>query len=266
VKKPDSKASLVPRILPRGRHKLDPQVVAASQRQRLLEAITELVAEQGFPAVTIGDIVTRAGTAKRTFYDHFTDKLECFLAALDLITDSLVAASARLFAVSGTVRERCEYSMRGYLELLASMPNTAKVFYLEAIAAGPEAVTRRHAVHLKFANNIVNLSRGTSHAGEGQELSELHALAVVGALHQIIYGQLLLHGPDSLLEISGEAVALAVAFLTVRTPPASKPPSTKSLAARPTTRAAANKSPASKPSARSTPRRRTPARGTGRAA
>ena len=239
MKKPaDSKASsIVPRILPRGRHKLDPQVVAASQRQRLLEAITELVAEEGYPAVTIGDIVTRAGTAKRTFYDHFTDKLECFLAALDLITDSLVAASARLFQVSGTVRERCEYSMRGYLELLASMPNTAKVFYLEAIAAGPEAVTRRHQVHLRFARNIVNLSRGASSGGEGAELTELHALAVVGALHQIIYGQLLVHGPDSLLEISDEAVGLAVAFLTVRMPVSNKSkPTTTKPAARARTR------------------------------
>ncbi|HEX4422028.1 MAG TPA: helix-turn-helix domain-containing protein [Kofleriaceae bacterium] len=216
----DPKGTLVPRILPRGRHKLDPQVVAASQRLRLLEAITELVAAQGYPAVTIGDIVTRAGTAKRTFYDHFADKVQCFLAALDVITDSLVAASARLFAVSGTVRERCEYSLRGYLELLASMPNTAKVFYLEAAAAGPEAVTRRHDLHLKFARNIVALSRGAARAGAGQELSELHALAVVGALHQMIYGHLLQRGPDSLLEISDDVVQLAVAFLTVRLPPA----------------------------------------------
>jgi AcrR family transcriptional regulator len=212
------KASLVPRILPRGRHKLDPQLVAASQRQRLLEAITELVAEKGFPDVTIGDIVARAGTAKRTFYDHFADKLQCFLAALDAITDTLVASSARMFAVSGTVRERCEYSVRGYLELLASMPNAAKVFYLEAIAAGPEAVTRRHDVHLKFARNIVALSRSAALEGEGRELTELHAVGVVGALHQMIYGQLHQHGPDSLLAISDDVVQLAVTFLTVRMP------------------------------------------------
>ena len=212
------KASLVPRILPRGRHKLDPQLVAASQRQRLLEAITELVAEKGFPDVTIGDIVARAGTAKRTFYDHFADKLQCFLAALDVITDKLVASSARMFAVSGTVRERCEYSVRGYLELLASMPNAAKVFYLEAIAAGPEAVTRRHDVHLKFARNIVALSRSAALEGEGRELGELHAVGVVGALHQMIYGQLHQHGPDRLLAISDDVVQLAVVFLTVRMP------------------------------------------------
>ena len=226
-----SKASLVPRILPRGRHKLDPQLVAASQRQRLVEAIVELVAEKGYSDVTIGDIVTRAGTAKRTFYDHFADKLQCFLAALDGITDSLVAASARFFAISGTVRERCEYSMRGYLELLVSMPNTAKVFYLEAVAAGPESVTRRHDVQLKFARNIVALSRGASSSGEGAELSELHALAVVGALHQMIYGQLLHHGPDSLVEIIDDMVQISVAFLTVRMPEA-RPAARRRRAAR----------------------------------
>ena len=169
--------------------------------------------------------MSRAGTAKRTFYDHFADKLECFLAALEGITATLVAASARLFSVSGTVRERCEYSMRGYLELLVSMPNTAKVFYLEAVAAGPESVTRRHAVQLKFARNSVALSRGAASAGEGQELTELHAMAVVGALHQMIYSQLLDHGPDRLLGIIDDVVEIAVAFLTVRMPgaPARRP-------------------------------------------
>lgn len=224
---PSSKPNVVPRILPRGRHKLDPQLVAASQRQRLVEAIVELVAEKGFPDVTIGDIVTRAGTAKRTFYDHFADKLECFLAALDGITDTLVAASARFFSISGTVRERCEYSMRGYLELLVSMPNTAKVFYLEAVTAGLESATRRHAVQRKFARNIVSLSRAASSGGEGEELTELHAMAVVGAMHELIYNQLLEHGPDSLLSIVDDVVRIAVAFLTVRLPAAAQPPAAK---------------------------------------
>jgi hypothetical protein len=93
------------------------------------------------------------------------------------------------------------------------------MFYLEAIAAGPEAVTRRFAVHLKFAHNIVALSRAAALDGEGQELSELHALAVVGALHQLIYSQLHENGPDSLLEIADDVVQIAVAFLTVRMPP-----------------------------------------------
>ena len=208
----------VPRVLPRGRHKLDPQVVAASQRLRLLEAMAELVAERGYTAVTIGDVATRAGTAKRTFYDHFPDKEQCFLAALDGITDTLIQAVARFFAAPGTVRERCEYSLRGYLELLGSMPSTSKSFYLEAMAGGPEAVDRRMDMHQKFARNIAALSRDAERQGGGREISEQHALAVVGALHTLIFQQVYRHGPDRLLDIIGEVVPLAVAFLTVRVP------------------------------------------------
>jgi AcrR family transcriptional regulator len=234
VKKASSKATVIPRILPRGRHKMDPQLVAASQRQRLLEAMTGLVAERGYAAVTIGDIVTRAGTAKRTFYDHFTDKLQCFLAALDVITEILLASGVRTFSVSGSVRERCEYALRGYLALLVSMPNTAKLFYLEAIAAGPEAVTRRNDVQLKFARHIVGLSRAAAIAGQGQELTELHALGVVGAIHQLIYAHLHERGPDSLLEISEDVIRLAVAFLTVKMPP----PATRAITRRRTSKQA----------------------------
>jgi AcrR family transcriptional regulator len=212
------KSLLVPRVLPRGRHKLDPQVVAASQRLRLLEAMAALVAEHGYAAVTIGDITTRAGTAKRTFYDHFPDKQQCFLAALDEITDTLVQSVARFFAVQGTVRERCEHALRGYLELLASMPSTSKVFYLESMATGPEAIDRRTDMLLKFARNIVALSREAERGGDGRQISEHHALAVVGALHTLIFHQVHRHGPESLIEIIDEVVPLAVAFLTVRVP------------------------------------------------
>ena len=208
----------VPRVLPRGRHKLDPQVVAASQRLRLVEAMAELVAERGYTAVTIGDVATRAGTAKRTFYDHFPDKEQCFLAALDAITDTLIQAVARFFAAPGTVRERCEYSLRGYLELLGSLPSTSKTFYLEAMSSGPEAVDRRIDMHLKFARHIVALSRDVERQSGGREISEPHALAVVGAMHTLIFQQVHLHGPDRLLDIIDEVVPLAVAFLTARVP------------------------------------------------
>src|SRR6185436_644248 len=167
--------------------------------------MAELVAERGYAAVTIGDVATRAGTAKRTFYDHFPDKQQCFLAALDGITDTLVEAVARFFAAPGTVRERCEYSLRGYLELLGSMPSSRKIFYLESMATGPEAIDRRMDMHLKLARNIVALSREAVRQGDGREISEPHALAVVGALHELIFQQVHRHGADRLLEIIDQA-------------------------------------------------------------
>jgi AcrR family transcriptional regulator len=207
----------VPRVLPRGRHKLDPQLVAASQRARLLEAMKELVAEKGYVAVTIGDIAARAGTAKRTFYEHFADKLQCFLATLDAITRTLVEASARFFRTRGSILARCEAALRGFLELLASMPDTARVFYIEAVAAGPEAAERRLALHEMFAGNMVLLSREAQALRPGvRVLSDVHALAVVGALHELIYRTIHQRGAEGLREIGDELVPLAVAFLNVQ--------------------------------------------------
>ncbi|HMJ96091.1 MAG TPA: TetR/AcrR family transcriptional regulator, partial [Thermoleophilaceae bacterium] len=65
----------IPRRLPRGTHGLDPSLVAASQRTRLREAVGRTVAEKGYAAATIDDIVRGAGVSKKTFYEHFDDKL-----------------------------------------------------------------------------------------------------------------------------------------------------------------------------------------------
>ncbi|MEA2379823.1 MAG: hypothetical protein QOD13_3730 [Thermoleophilaceae bacterium] len=73
----------IPRRLPRGTHGLDRDVVEASQRTRLLEAVGRAVAERGYAAATIDDVVRGAGVSKKTFYDHFADKQECFLAAYE---------------------------------------------------------------------------------------------------------------------------------------------------------------------------------------
>jgi len=66
----------IPRRLPRGTHGLDPSLVAASQRTRLLEAVGRAVADKGYAAATIDDVVRDAGVSKKTFYEHFSDKLE----------------------------------------------------------------------------------------------------------------------------------------------------------------------------------------------
>ena len=69
--------------LPSGRHSLTRDAVLASQRGRLLDAMAEAVAEHGYGATTIAHVVSRAGVSRKTFYEHFTDKEQCFLALYD---------------------------------------------------------------------------------------------------------------------------------------------------------------------------------------
>src|SRR4051795_2217185 len=85
-----------PRPLPRGPHGLERDVVLASQRGRMLGAMADAVAGKGFAATTVADVVAGAGVSRKTFYEHFRDKEECFLAAydtgVDLVLDAIVAA------------------------------------------------------------------------------------------------------------------------------------------------------------------------------
>ena len=66
------------------------EATGASQRARMLDAISRAVAEKGYARVTVGDVVSMAGVSRRTFYEQFTDKEDCFLAAYATGTDALI--------------------------------------------------------------------------------------------------------------------------------------------------------------------------------
>ncbi|GAA1821377.1 TetR/AcrR family transcriptional regulator [Planosporangium flavigriseum] len=50
--------------------------------RRLLDGLAESIAEVGYRNTTVADIVRRARTSRRTFYEHFSDKEACFVALL----------------------------------------------------------------------------------------------------------------------------------------------------------------------------------------
>src|SRR4051812_24329832 len=111
------------RSLPRGPHRLARDEVVASQRGRMLDAIAETVALRGYGATTVADVVERAGVSRKTFYEHFRDKEECFLVAYDTGVEVLMATM------------RAGEPIRAYLETLAAEPAFARTFLIEIGAA-----------------------------------------------------------------------------------------------------------------------------------
>jgi AcrR family transcriptional regulator len=149
-----------PRALPRGPHRLAREEVLASQRGRLLDAMAEVVAERGYGAATVADVIDHAGVSRKTFYEHFRDKEHCFLAAYDAGVEVLMA----------TMRAASD-PIAAYLETLAAEPAFARTFLIEIAAAGPRALARRREVHDAFAALI----------GDRPE-----ALACVGAINEVV--------------------------------------------------------------------------------
>jgi AcrR family transcriptional regulator len=168
----------IPRRLPRGTHGLDPSLVAASQRTRLLEAVGGAVAEKGYAATTIDDIVRGAGVSKKTFYEHFQDKLGAFLAAYESASDELYEhvriaqdaaadpAAPGADSAEDAWLERTHAGIRAYLRWLAAEPALARVFLIEVAAAGPEALARRERLRDRYAGRMRELQHGDSHVPE----------------------------------------------------------------------------------------------------
>src|SRR5215212_8952564 len=147
-----SSASDIPRRLPRGSHGLDRDVVEASQRTRLLEAVGRAVAERGYAAATIDDVVRRAGVSKKTLYDHFADKEDCFLAAYETASEELFERVREAHAGHDDWVERTRAGILAYLRWLAADPALARVYLVEVAAAGPQALERRERVRDRYAD------------------------------------------------------------------------------------------------------------------
>ena len=140
-----------PEGLPRGPHTLSRDEVAHSQRARMLAAVAEVVAERGYAAATIAEISRRAGVSPKTFYEHFQDKLDCYLAAYDEFAAVLLARIGAALDADAPWDDFVDAAMTAYLGTLEREPEVARAFLVEIDAAGPIARTRRRTAYAQFA-------------------------------------------------------------------------------------------------------------------
>jgi AcrR family transcriptional regulator len=133
-----------PKRLPRGRHALAPEEVLRDQRERLIDAVPRVVAERGYEAMSVADIVKAAAVSRNAFYKNFGDKKECFAAAHDAGHERLLEILMRPCEVSATIEERVERSLAAGLDAMASDPDMARLLFVEAPSAGEEIALRYH--------------------------------------------------------------------------------------------------------------------------
>jgi AcrR family transcriptional regulator len=204
----------IPRRLPRGTHGLDPGVVAASQRARLLEAVGRAVAEKGYAGATIDDIVRGAGVSKKTFYEHFRDKLDCFLAAYEAASDELLTRLRDAQSGRAGWLDRTRAGLDAYLRWLAAEPALARVFLIEVAAAGPVAAERRERIRDRYADVLRELqddARAEIPALPRLPAEVFHAL--VAAVDELVVRRIRESGATALPELEPVLLYLQVALL-----------------------------------------------------
>ena len=174
--------------LPRGRHGLPSEFVERSQRERLLAAIVQVMAEKGYESTTVGDILAEAGVGRESFYELFEDKLDCMVAAHKILVDDLEEKVRATYCDEEPWPERARGALAVALDWFSADPETARFLLVEMSTIGPAFHPIFQAEFERFRKLF---DEGFEGSGLDPELAEASRLAV-GATMARIYEEVVL--------------------------------------------------------------------------
>ena len=162
--------------------------VAEMQRRRLLLAFGEVASTSGLETATVGRVCEQAAVSRRTFYELFSDREDCLLAAFDQAVERFARQVRPVFKAKGSWQERIRSSLSVLLEQLDGEPDVARLCIVEAPRAGHELLERRRDV-LQVLATAVDDGRAQTNAKAGPP--PLTAQGVVGGVLSVIHARLI---------------------------------------------------------------------------
>jgi AcrR family transcriptional regulator len=161
------------------------EFVAVRKRRRIMDAMAELTAEQGYEATKIADIVRRAGVARKTLYDNFDGKEEVFLGAFDSAVDEVATQiDAACQAAPAEWVDQVTAGLRTFLGYVAENPAVARMCMVEAMSATPASAARYETA----MERLVDLLRSKAPPDSG--LPETIEETLVGGVAWILHQQI----------------------------------------------------------------------------
>jgi AcrR family transcriptional regulator len=164
--------------------------VTESQRNRIYQAMIEVVSERGYPETRVVDVIGVAGVSRKTFYELFESKEDCFLAAYDVLLENLLGDASNAFeSKSGEPwAARIAAALEALLGHLSEHPDEARFAIVEVLAAGPKALSRRDAALRQFTGFLEGGRSETS-----VELPGITSISIAGGINELLYSEIL-HG------------------------------------------------------------------------
>ncbi|HEY1687695.1 MAG TPA: TetR/AcrR family transcriptional regulator [Solirubrobacteraceae bacterium] len=157
------------------------------QRARLLSAAVALLAEDGNAGFSAAAVCGRAGVSRRTFYELFDDRQQCFAAILAEMERRVASVIAGLGLEGLAWGERVRMGLWAILCLVDSDPGLAKVCLVESQRAGGLVQLERERI---VAALVDVLDEGRSQGAGGSAASRLTAEALIGAISSVIAARL----------------------------------------------------------------------------
>jgi AcrR family transcriptional regulator len=138
------------RGLPRGEHSLPKGYVTHNQRERIFDAVANLTASKGYAALSLEEIVSEAAISLQTFYQHFENKEEAFLATFEMGHAKAMAAVNRSLDLHLSWAENVRRGLTALVEFLASEPSIARLACVDILIAYPHLTGRVNEANLSY--------------------------------------------------------------------------------------------------------------------
>lgn len=163
---------------------IDNEPTVHQHRRRLLEGMAHAVAAKGYGDTTIADIVREASVSRRTFYEHFSTKAECLIALYEAASHNALKVLRDAIDPAHEWQAQVQSAMAAYLGCMAQNPVLMRTLFIEILGLGAEGLESRRRVNREIADFVLAVVNGGQ--PRGKPLSPIMAMAIVGAINELI--------------------------------------------------------------------------------
>jgi AcrR family transcriptional regulator len=181
----------------------------ARQRVRLALGMIDAIAEDGYRATRVADVIAHAGVSRKTFYEHFENKEECLLVTFDLIAAEAMRRVEGAYRAADGWPGRVEAGIRALFDSAIENPGALRLSLLEIAAVGPAGIARREESIARFEDFIRDALELAP--GEGT-VSEATLKAIAGGLNRVLYWRVLHANADELHALVPDLTAWATSY------------------------------------------------------
>lgn len=198
--------------LPHGPHRMARGEVVRHQRTRIHGAMVEAVSRNGYERTSVKQVIGLAGVSRRSFYEQFENKQECFMATFDLLARRGLRRMAKAYLnTEGALRERLRASFVTFSEQVAQSPKAASLVLLHTQTAGAAGTLRMRSA---TATCERMLAQAFAETPDGQPLPPPIVRGIVGGLHGAVGRALRAGQVRSQRELAEEMLRFTLAFQT----------------------------------------------------
>ena len=190
-----------------GRNGLPRARVSEIQRGRMLSAAMEVVEEVGYARMTVSQVIGRARVSRKTFYDVFADREDCFLAVFEGALSRVRLRASEAYERETGWREGVRSALATLLLFIDEEPALSRLCFVETLGAGERVLERRSQLLAEVADVV---DRGRLAAGATRNPPEITAEAVVGAIFAVLHTHVLEGRKESATDLLGPLMSVIV--------------------------------------------------------